>query len=71
MGLTCIICGIDFSVTPEAICILCESRGLGICMECSAYSGQEPYCLHCRKNLALENDGCYYEEEEEYYYEEV
>ena len=79
MRADCLICGADFSVTPEAICILCESRGLGLCVECFQYSRAKRYCAVCMNNITGEEDEtgednesvelC--EEEEEYDYEEV
>lgn len=79
MRTDCMICGIDFSITPEAVCILCDSRGLGLCIECFQYSRAKHYCSVCLNNITgeeedIEEDGepgelC--EEEEEYNYEEV
>lgn len=57
---TCSICGVDFLIVPEAVCICCESCGLGVCVECTGYAGLM-YCLTCKNKL----DGCE-EEEEEY-----
>ncbi len=79
MRTDCLICGVDFSVVPEAICILCDSRGLGLCTECFQYSRTKRYCAACMNNISSQEEeivedsdpGEYSEEEEEYDYDEV
>jgi len=60
---TCSICGVDYSIVPEAVCICCESCGLGVCVECSGYA-DSIYCVTCRGKLEGYTDEQETEEEE-------